>query len=217
MVVVVVVVVLLLRGWLVITQGSSPGVSCDVFPPSTPGSSLTLFTPTDLPAVDDARDDNTRLVLGFRFTTTAPTDILAIRFFKARSESSGDYSVSIFDAHTHVRLVSATASTSSCRGGQWVEVPLPSAFTTVPNTQYIVAVDNVLYYPKTEGFFTRPRTYGDIIVLQGVFGVVPGQIAEYGSTSNYYIDRTSWLASCWARRPLPLLTHPLTHSLTHSV
>jgi hypothetical protein len=146
-----------------------------------------LFNSSDLPVVVDARDDNTRLVLGFRFTTTVPTDILAVRFYRAPSETTGVATVSIYDARTHVRLTSTTA-TITCAGGQWEEIPLPAGFRTVPDTQYIVAVDNVLYYPKTETFFSGPRTYGDVVVLEGVFGVTPGIIPTFGSSSNYFVD-----------------------------
>lgn len=60
---------------------------------------------------------------------------------------------------------------TDCKGEGWVSVNFASPLRTTPGTTYVVAIDSVAHYRKTENYFNGPKPCGDMHVLGSVFGL----------------------------------------------
>jgi hypothetical protein len=131
------------------------------------------------------------LVLGTRFRSLAIINVTAIRFYKARNEVNTKHDVFLYDASTGDLLVSETVS-DTCPGEQWVSMLLSTPFTTAAAGDYVVAVDNVLYYPKTKHFFAAPRDVGALSAVSGAWGTRVSAMPNNYDTAYYWVDREYW-------------------------
>lgn len=151
-----------------------------------------MFGANDRPATADSTD-NQRLVLGLRLTTTLAGTISAIRFYKAASEGGSGHTGRIYNSATGAVLASVAFNDAACNGPKWVVAPLAAPLQTTPGVEYTVAVDSLLYYVKTDGYYASPRTVGKVTAIAGVYGTAAGQMPTYQNQlpASYYIDGES--------------------------
>lgn len=158
-----------------------------------PGSSVqTLFTATDLPTITDYTP-GMGYSIGLRVTTVVAGDIRAVRYLRSAQEASGSRSIGILDWKTGQEYVAAkTVSDAVCTSSgsaQWVSVPLTSALHTAVGTEYLIYVDSVTYFPRSDGYFAAPKTSGYLTATgssSGPAGHVPWD--DFWQNSNYFID-----------------------------
>lgn len=131
--------------------------------------------------------DDKQLVLGTRYQAFGSTRVTAIRFYKPQGLMARRHEGRVYNAVTGLLLVSVTFA-DTCRGGQWVSVPLPEAITFEAGGEYIVAVDNVLYYAETDDYFASPRAAGALLAVDGVWGFDIGWMPHNRSPSYYHVD-----------------------------
>lgn len=166
--------------------------SCDTWPSA--GVS-TVFKSADRPASSD-NFDGIPLVLGLRFYALLPGTVTAFRFYKAASEVSVSHLGSVYEWASGTRVASTGPFASgSCNGGGWVRAPLLQPLRVVVGREYVVAVDSVMRYPKTDGEWAATRVSGalEVRVGAGVFGLVSGEMPRQnwgGGLSNYWVDGT---------------------------
>lgn len=157
--------------------------------------STTFFSPTDVPLTVN-NTDNAALVLGVRFNAELAGDVTGFRFFKAAGERGATHAGHIYDWVTGQLLASTgRVIDTHCVGPGWVSAPLLAPLRTVAGGQYVVAVDSVLFYPKTPDAFSASRPRAGMTLLQagGVFGFKTNEIPRMnfgGGTSNYWVDGT---------------------------
>lgn len=164
-------------------------VSCSSWPAS---NYVTIFNSTDTPARTDLTDYS-RLVLGLRFTTPVAGNVTAVRFFKARSEGGTDHTANIYEWSSGKLLATSDyVNDAACTGGQWVSIPLSPPLATSVGTEYVVALDSLLYYAKSDVFDMSGKAGRPVVPTVGgaVYsfrsGHMPKDAASY--TANYWID-----------------------------
>jgi hypothetical protein len=60
-----------------------------------------------------------------------------------------------------------------------------------PFLEYVVAIDNVAYYPKTEALFSEPRMVEPFLALSGQWGADLGQMPRHATEASYWVDGRS--------------------------
>jgi hypothetical protein len=158
----------------------------------------TIFNPTDQPEDLDLKVElDSPLVIGLRFQTVTEGFITAIRFYKATSEGGTGHVGKIYDWASGELLAKTITDVDDveCTGPGWVSIPLQVPFYTSPDTEYVVALDGVVYYTKS--WLTLKESYkvGDLKVMGegGVYGQTPGEMpAEvWLGSSHYWVDGKS--------------------------
>lgn len=131
-----------------------------------------------------------RSALGMRFKTAVAGDLSAIRFLKGLDENSTSLSAYVIDWATGTTYASVLrADTSSCGGGKWVSLSIKPPLRTVVGTEYLVYLDGLRYFPRSDNYYTAPVTSGSITVTgssSGPAGAIPWDI--YWQASCYFID-----------------------------
>jgi hypothetical protein len=145
------------------------------------------------PALVDATDDRP-LGLAVRFTTTTSGTLTAVRWFKSPQEGGSGHVGKIYDFASRAQLaVTPALSDAQCPGPVWVRLPLSTPLRATPGQEYVVAVEGLMYYVKSEGFWSAPRQSGNLLARQAgalytfAVGGMPDQVA-LGGTTNYFVD-----------------------------
>lgn len=173
------------------TRAPTPPLTCGSFPSNS--NTQTFFKPGELPA-DPFNKDDSKLVLATRLTPAVSGDMTAFRFYKSAMEYA-KHTLRIYNPENQELLYSLQLNDSYflCEGPRWVSIPLPSPFRLHKGAQYVLAVEFVLAYPKTENFFpvSGGIQRGDLIFLGSLFGFEEGQYPKETplTTSNYWLDR----------------------------
>lgn len=152
--------------------------------------SQTLFT-NQVPANANATD-GVPYELGMKFKSTTAGNILAIRYYKAASDT-GTHVGRIWSA-TGTQLTSVTFTGETASG--WQEQVLPAPLAILANTTYVVSVNVASYFPITTNAFppspSLPLTNGSLSVINdgsngrfGSPGVFPPNTYQ---NSNYFRD-----------------------------
>ena len=170
---------------------ASTTVSLTVTAPLPPGSGISLFAPTDTPAVL-SDSDTVGVELGVKFTSSVPGTITAIRYYKG-AQDTGTHVGSLWSAGgTRLALVTFTGETTS--GWQQAVLATPVAITA--GTTYVVSYHSNGHYPSTSNYFASAHTNGPLTAPSnsssggnGVYlygsGGFPNQ--TYAPT-NYWVD-----------------------------
>lgn len=152
--------------------------------------SQTLFTaqaPSNANATDEVPYE-----LGMKFKSTKAGKILAVRYYKAASDT-GTHVGKIWSA-TGTLLASVTFTGETASG--WQEKALVSPLTITANTTYVVSVNVGGYFPITTNAFpsspSLPLTNGSLSVVNdgvnGLFGSPSTFPTSSFQNSNYFRD-----------------------------
>lgn len=119
--------------------------------------------------------------------------ITGFRFFKGRYEPGHEQTGRIYDAATGDLLSLVTFTSLTCDGPEWISVQLATPLITSAYAEYIVAIDTVLRYAKTEDFFPHPVTRQNLKFFNSVYGfdsgVMPAE--DFTGSSSYFVDGES--------------------------
>jgi hypothetical protein len=159
----------------------------------TPSSNLTIFSPTDTPAIL-ANNDPTSVELGVKFVSASSGEITGIRFYKS-SQNTGTHLGSLWTS-TGTLLASATFTNETASGWQQVNFANPVRITA--GTTYVASYHtNVGAYSSTDYYFDNPgHTNGSLTAtgngLNGVYAygagpLFPDQISIVKG-DNYWVD-----------------------------
>ncbi len=152
--------------------------------------SQTLFT-TQAPANANATD-GVPYALGMKFKSTKAGQILAIRYYKAASDT-GTHVGKIWSA-SGTLLTSVTFTGETASG--WQEKALATPWSIAANTTYVVSVNVGSHFPITTSAFppspSLPLTNGSLSVVNdganGVFGAPTAFPTSSYQNSNYFRD-----------------------------
>ena len=149
----------------------------------------TIFT-TQTPVITNQSDGPTsNYEMGTAFTSDVAGEIVAVRFWKAPSET-GTHTGNIWTG-TGTLLGSVTFTNETASG--WQQQYLTSPVFIAAGTTYIVSVNTAnAYYVATIGGLSSPVSNGDLSTVtpnDGLFIGVPGQFptTSFGGT-NYFRD-----------------------------
>lgn len=173
----------------------SPGAqSCYTWP----GLGLqTIFAgKEDTPELEDVTEDRP-MVLGVRFRANLVGDIRAVRFYKSPGEGGSNHVGKIYDWETQELLAStadagAVVDDSACPGPGWITIDLPTPLLVEPGREYVVALDSLMHYVKTENQLANGWWNNELEAVEN--GAVYAQDEGYMPTetwlggNNYWID-----------------------------
>jgi hypothetical protein len=171
-----------------------PEISPDAEPmchqwPTAASGAATFFFPSEAPASVANRNGDRKLVLGTRFTAMGAGVITGFRFFQSQGEVGRSHMGWIYDASTGKALAAVKIAETDCSRPGWISVALPAPVTTIANTEYIVAIENVIYYPKSEQYFSTTLKRGKLQFTGGVYGFVSNRMpSENAGAANYWLD-----------------------------
>ncbi len=158
-----------------------------------PANALTIWAPTDTPAVLSDPDTG-GVELGTKFRSSVATTVTGVRFYKG-SANSGTHIGSLWDGAGN-KLATVTFSGESASG--WQQASFASPVGISANTTYVVSYHAPNgRYSVTEGYFSSAHTNGTLTALQD--GTDGGNgVYKYGTTStfpnesynqsNYWVD-----------------------------
>ncbi|WP_247372018.1 DUF4082 domain-containing protein [Bradyrhizobium sp. 18] len=160
----------------------------------TPSSNLTLFSPTDTPAVI-SNSDSGAVELGVKFVPAASGKITGIRFYKA-SDNTGTHIGDLWTS-SGTLLASATFSNETASGWQQVDFATPvnvqAGVTYVAsyhtNTGHYSSTDYYFidYDGLTKGALTAPGSSLNGLYAYGSNPVFPGNASSIKGP-NYWVD-----------------------------
>ncbi|WP_376717287.1 DUF4082 domain-containing protein [Bradyrhizobium sp. 62B] len=160
----------------------------------TPSSSLTLFSPTDTPAVI-SNGDSGAVEVGLKFVPTASGKITGIRFYKA-SDNTGTHIGDLWTANGTL-LASATFSNETASGWQQVDFATPvnvqAGVTYVAsyhtNTGHYSSTDFYFidYDGITKGALTAPGSSLNGVYAYGSNPTFPNNVSSVDA-ANYWVD-----------------------------
>ncbi|WP_397331225.1 N,N-dimethylformamidase beta subunit family domain-containing protein [Nostoc sp. FACHB-280] len=151
------------------------------------GNAETIFT-NQVPNIDNATD-NSSYELGMKFRSARGGQIIAIRFWKAPSET-GTHIGKIWSA-TGELLGSATFTSETTSG--WQEQVFNTPIKIEPDIVYVVSVNINAYYVATTNELSGSIINNDLSSVadgnNGVFSVTPNTFPTSSyQNSNYYCD-----------------------------
>ncbi|MDQ3402065.1 MAG: DUF4082 domain-containing protein, partial [Actinomycetota bacterium] len=156
-------------------------------------TTLTLFQPSDTPAVVNSSDGGP-LELGVKFRTTAAgASALGVKFYKG-SLNTGTHVAHLW---TTAGTLLATATFTGETASGWQTVNFASSVALTPNTTYIASYHTTAKYSATINGFVNARVNGTLSAPSsassggnGVFSYGPSgsfPTATYSAT-NYLVD-----------------------------
>ncbi|ANZ36372.1 hypothetical protein BBK82_10165 [Lentzea guizhouensis] len=162
--------------------------------PAQPQVPVSLFGPSDVPAIVNSADVGP-VELGVKFrTTSANATATGIRFYKG-SLNTGTHVAHLWNATTQQLLATATFSGETASG--WQQVNFASAVPLTPNTTYIAAYHTTTHYSVTNGYYGNARVVGSLSAPSsasaggnGVFAYGPAGSFPASSvdSTNYWVD-----------------------------
>jgi hypothetical protein len=123
-----------------------------------------------------------------RFTTESAGTITGFRFWKGKHEGGYGHTGYLYSWPEGEVLATVTIDDSDCDDDDWVSANFQTPFRTTPGQQYVVAIDSVIFYPKTEGCLREPRVSGDLTALNSVYGFELGVVPRTETETCYYVD-----------------------------
>src|ERR1035437_947480 len=168
-------------------EAPGPGTSYVV----TPSSALSLFGPSDSPAVPSVSD--TSVEVGVKFSTATGGKITGLRFYKG-SLNVGAHTADLWSS-TGTLLATATFTNESASG--WQQVNFSNPVTITPGTTYVASYHTNGNYSDTTGYFDtyNGQAHGSLAApgdaLNGVFAygagsIFPNNISSTGD--NFWVD-----------------------------
>jgi hypothetical protein len=134
------------------------------------------------------------IVLGMRFSTAVAGDVVAFRYFKSSAENGGAHTGKLYDTASN-RLLASTATFEDvfCRDAVWVSVAFTTPVRLSPNTVYMIVLDAVTSYSRTDNGLAAPKANGDLTALGSVYGRTPGAVPTLTdqATTSYFLDGES--------------------------
>lgn len=96
----------------------------------------------------------------------------------------------IYDFTTGHLLESVQFSEKECIGASWLNVPISGGVPLLPEKDYMVVIDDVLFYAETDNYFKSQEQRGKLTFIQGYHGEASGVMprGESHLTTNYWID-----------------------------
>ncbi|QOZ80523.1 hypothetical protein XH83_20545 [Bradyrhizobium sp. CCBAU 53351] len=159
----------------------------------TPSSNLTIFSPTDTPAVVNT-PDSAAVELGLKFVSAASGDITGIRFYKS-TQNTGTHLGDLWTS-TGTLLASATFTNETASG--WQQVNFTTPVHIQAGVTYIASYHtNTGHYSTTDFYFDNPgHTSGSLTAtgggLNGVYAYGPGPLfpsnISMTDADNYWVD-----------------------------
>ncbi|MCK1475736.1 DUF4082 domain-containing protein [Bradyrhizobium sp. 197] len=160
----------------------------------TPSSSLTLFSPTDTPAVI-SNGDSGAVEVGLKFVPTASGKITGIRFYKAL-DNTGTH---IGDLWTTNGTLLASASFSNETASGWQQVDFATPVNVQAGVTYVASYHtNTGHYSSTDFYFidydgiTKGALTAPGSSLNGVYAYGSSPIFPSNTSSidaaNYWVD-----------------------------
>ncbi|MBR1293788.1 MULTISPECIES: DUF4082 domain-containing protein [Bradyrhizobium] len=159
----------------------------------TPSSNLTIFNPTDTPAVVTTNDAGA-VELGVKFVAAESGDITGIRFYKG-PQNTGTHLGDLWTTNG-VLLASATFTNESASG--WQQVNFATPVHVQAGVTYIASYHtNTGQYSTTDFYFDNAgHTHGALTAtgsgLNGVYAYGPGPLfpntVSIVKAQNYWVD-----------------------------
>jgi hypothetical protein len=135
----------------------------------------TLFT-TQAPTNPNASDGGTQYELGMKFRSSKAGQILAIRYWKAASET-GSHTGKIWTGNGSAILASVAFTNET--GSGWQQQTLDPPLDIQPNTTYVVSVNANSHFPISY------QTLGTAIVNQDLSSVADGNNGLFGNPNSF--------------------------------
>jgi hypothetical protein len=161
---------------------------------SAPGTSYTLFSASDTPALTNFNDANS-VELGVNFYTAQAGQITGIRFYKS-SQDTGTHTGELWSS-AGTLLASATFVNETASG--WQSVTFASPVSITAGGTYIASYHSNGYYSATGNYFATAHTNGPLTAPSSASSGGNG-VYQYGSSvafpsntynaSNYWVDVT---------------------------
>nr|WP_244561355.1 DUF4082 domain-containing protein [Bradyrhizobium canariense] len=160
----------------------------------TPSSNLTLFSPTDTPAVI-SNSDSGSVELGVKFVSAVSGKITGIRFYKG-PENTGTH---IGDLWTTNGTLLASATFSSETASGWQQVDFATPVTVQAGVTYVASYHtNTGHYSSTDFYFinyagltkgalTAPGSSLNGVYAYGSSPVFPSNASSIDA-ANYWVD-----------------------------
>lgn len=179
---------------------------------TTVNPSISIFTPTTVPAVTE--NDGTALTLGMKFRSTTAGFVTAIRYYKPVG-ATGTHTGNLWSS-TGTKLAEVIFTNETASG--WQQANLNTAIAISPNTTYVVSYHSPSgEYVNTNPYFTSAVVNGPLRALangedggNGLYRYTSTPQfpnSTYGS-SNYFVDVV------FATNAGPDLTAPAITSLS---
>ena len=164
---------------------SSASVSLTVTPP---GTAVSLFTPTDTPAVL-SDSDTSPVTLGVKFTSSTSGFITGLEYYKGVNDT-GTHVGSLWSS-TGTQLASVTFTNETNSGWQIASLSSPVAVTA--GTTYVASYHSNGHYADTSNYFTTNHVSGVLTAPASGNGVYtygsgnPFPTSTFSAT-NYWVD-----------------------------
>jgi hypothetical protein len=159
---------------------------------TAPGTGVSLFSPSDVPAIL-ADDDPNPVELGMKFTADEAGTITAIKFYKG-PQNTGAHEGHLWSADGTL-LATATFSNETASGWQTANLNTPIAITA--GTTYIASYHSNGDYSATSNYFDTDHSNGPLTAPASTAASGNGVYAYGGSglfpsgtynKSNYWVD-----------------------------
>ncbi|MCK1735557.1 DUF4082 domain-containing protein [Bradyrhizobium sp. 138] len=170
-------------------EAAGPGAAYTV----TPSSNLTIFSPTDTPAVI-TNNDAAAVELGVKFVAAESGDVTGIRFYKG-PQNTGTHLGDLWTTNG-VLLASATFTNETASG--WQQVNFATPVHVQAGVTYIASYHtNTGQYSTTDFYFNNGgHTLGPLTAtgsgLNGVYAYGPGPLfpntVSIVKAQNYWVD-----------------------------
>jgi hypothetical protein len=163
---------------------SDPTVGCKQWPKAP---ATAFHRVEDLPA--ETYDEGRPIVLANKVSATTAGTITTFRFYKTAKENGVTHTGKLY-SWPQRELLAQTKPFVSCKGPGWVSAPFNKGVAVGPSQQYLLVLDGVRDYAKTQHFFTGPKTNGALVGHGGLYGFVVGEVPVQDDqlTTNYFID-----------------------------
>ena len=170
---------------------ASATVSLTVVQPPSGGSGVTLFQPTDSPAIPSVNDPNP-VELGLKFSASVNGTVSALRYYKG-SQDSGTHVGSLWSS-AGTLLAQVTFSGETASG--WQQMALAPPVPILAGTTYVVSYHSNGGYAATGGYFSSPHINAPLTAPSsaatggnGVYRYGAGGFpTQTYNASNYWVD-----------------------------
>lgn len=183
-------------------EASAPGAQSCYTSPAL-GLATLFGSSEETPESMDVTDGQP-MVLGSRFRVSVAGEVRAVRFFKSPSEGGSGHVGKIYDWDTQELLAStgdassgSVIDDSACPGPGWVTIDLPTPLAVEPGREYMVAMDCLTYYVRTD-YFAGSSQSNELEMVEsgakfGYEGSMPTMTAL--GSENYFVDGTPFAST----------------------
>lgn len=154
----------------------------------------TLFAASDEPSLTPQTERQPQ-ALGVLFSSREDGDIAAVRWFKAAGEGGSGHVGRIYDWNTGRQLATTVPFTdASCAGPRWVSARLSKPLAIRSDVEYVVVMDNVRTFSRSEWVLNEDWYSSDLRAHQGgTLSGDPGTMPRNRgfAESCYWVDGTT--------------------------